>query len=898
LNLKKIAAIASPVALALTILAVGGCAEPQISVSPTGPLEIVEKTVTEDGTIVAKLDNGLTVIVKAVRTAPVVFVGAYVRTGAMVEGKWLGSGISHLTEHLVAKGAVHDGGGGAKSAKQTTDRIAEIGGQSNASTSISRTRYFISAAAGKTNDCIDLVADWMARAEISREDFEREHGVVQRELELAKDNAARQLWRAHAENAFGSHPAAVPVLGYRKPLSELTYEEVLAYHSWKYVPQNMLFVVVGDVDAAAAIERVRHAFAGFARGRADDVTPPAVPVLSGVRRVVRPHKELTETMEAMSFQTIPLVHPDLYALDVLSYVLTRGRSSRLVRKIEREKKLVTTISSSSWTPAWGRGLFELSFRGDPNDADAAEAAIIAELKAVADKGVTAAQLARAKRQKTADFIYSQQTAQSIAGTLASDMLSTGDVGFSRDYTDRIQAVTAGQVKRAARKYFTFDRMAVTRLVPPGTFSLGVGAGKAAGKSDTTMFTMPNGLRVVLHPTKDVQLVSMTFAAAGGVLLETKNTNGLGTLMTALSTKGAGKRSADQIAAFFDRAGGSISGRCGNNSFYWRAKVLDDSFTGALEIFADVICRPTFSGKELSIYRPKLLQSIERADQDLIGQAFKINRAKFFTGSPYRWTTAGRKEVVSAATVEQIAAYHRKNLRAGSCVLAIFGNFDAPAARARIEKLFAPLADGKIKLPSPAARTVAAGGEFYIEKTAKTGAAVVVSLPGMKLDSPDRFAITVLDTIISGYHLPSGWLHSQLRGKRLVYVVHAYNWPGLAPGAFMTYAACQPEKAPQVVEIIKRNLARASRYRPTKKEVSLAVNTILTAEILQNQSMSALAMSAALDELYGYGYDFRGKLERHYRRVTPEQVLQVGRKHLSGGAVVIVTTPKPEAFDTP
>ena len=191
LNLKKIAAIASPVALALTILAVGGCAEPQISASG-GPLEIVEKTVTEDGTIVAKLDNGLTVIVKAVRTAPVVFVGAYVRTGAMVEGKWLGSGISHLTEHLVAKGAVHDGAG-AKKTKQTTNRIAEIGGQSNASTSISRTRYFISAAAGKTDDCIDLVADWMARAEITREDFEREHGVVQRELELAKDNAARQL---------------------------------------------------------------------------------------------------------------------------------------------------------------------------------------------------------------------------------------------------------------------------------------------------------------------------------------------------------------------------------------------------------------------------------------------------------------------------------------------------------------------------------------------------------------------------------------------------------------------------------------------------------------------------------------------------------------------------------
>ena len=898
--MRNITAVTFRLAPVLMMALAGAACGPQGAPAPLEPPKIAEKVVTEDGTVVAKLSNGLTVIVKAVRTAPVVFVGAYVRAGGMYEGKWLGSGISHLTEHLVAKGAVHDTGAGraAEAAKQTTDRIAEIGGQSNASTSLSRTRYYISAAAGKTNDCIDLVADWMARAEITREDFRREHGVVQRELELAEDSAPRQLWRAHAKNIFASHPAAVPVLGYRQPLSKLTYEDVLAYHRRMYVPQNMLFVVVGDVDTKAVLGRVRQALAGFERGRCPDLSLPPVAPLAGVRRVVKPHKELTEVLADLSFQTIPLVHPDLYALDVLSYVLTKGRAARLVRRIERDKKLVTSISSSSWTPAWGRGVFDLSFRSDPNKADAAEKAILGELRAVVEKGVTAAELARAKRQKVADLAYSQQTAQSIAGTLAGDFLSTGDVGFSRNYTNRIQAVTAEQVKRVAKKYFTFDRMAVTRLVPSRTFKVGAADARAAGKTDTVLFKLPNGLRVVLHPTKDVQLVSMAFVAAGGLLLETEKTNGLGTLTANLSTKGAGGRSAEQIAAFFGRAGGSISGRCGNNTFYWRANVLDDSFTEALDILADVVVRPTFSEKELSILRPKLLKSIERTDQDLIGQAFKVSRARFFTGSPYRWLASGRKEVVASATAKQIAAYHRGSLRAGSSVLAIFGNFDAAAARRRIERLFAPVPAGRAKLPSPPRRKVDAAGELHVKKTEKTGAAVVVSLPGMKLDDPDRFAITVLDTIISGYRLPSGWLHAELRGKQLVYVVHAYNWPGLAPGSFTTYAACRPEKAPEVVDIIKRNLARAAGYKPTKREVSLAINTILTAEILGNQSMSALAMSAALDELYGFGHDFRKKLERHYRRVTPADVLRVGGKYLGGGAVVVVTTPKPEAFDTP
>ena len=138
--------------------------------------------------------------------------------------------------------------------------------------------------------------------------------------------------------------------------------------------------------------------------------------------------------------------------------------------------------------------------------------------------------------------------------------------------------------------------------------------------------------------------------------------------------------------------------------------------------------------------------------------------------------------------------------------------------------------------------------------------------------------------------PEGWLHRELRGKQLVYVVHAYNWAGLAPGAFAVYAACQPDKAGEVVQIIEAKLDKASQYAPDPKEVDLAVNSILTAEILDKQEMSSLAMSAALDELYDLGYDFRGRLEKLYRQVTPQDVLRVGRKYLGKGYVTTVTTP--------
>ncbi len=870
-------------------------------------LEVVERITAEDGVVVGKFSNGLTVIVKRTQTAPVVCVKAYVRAGGLYEHEWLGCGISHLAEHLVAQGAEHQmGSATADEAKQSSDRVKEIGAQTNAYTSMDHTCYYASATGGKGMDCIDLIAGWLSNPKITREDFEREHGVVQRELEMGMDEPSREMWYAHSANAFANHPAAVPVIGLRKPLAALQYEDVLEYVKRMYIPQNIIFVVVGDIDVEDAMERTCRAFADLLPGRIPDLSLPPVAPLSGIRRVTRPHKTIKETIERLSFQTIPLVHEDLYALDVLSYVLTTGRASRLVQKIEREKKLVTSISSSSWTPAWGKGLFTISFRTRPEKADPAETAILDELKLIVTEGVTSDELDRAKRQKIADFVYPQQTVQSQAEMLGSDYLSTGDAEFSRRYTERIQQVTSQQVRDVARRYFTFDRMAITRLVPEKQVGATEQVTTRKTESEEVFFTLPNGLRVILHPTSQspsgsvggpTGIVAMTFATVGGLLQENNDTNGLGALMGSLSTRGAGDRSAKQIAAFFDRAGGSLTGSCGNNTFYWKTTVLNDSFDEAMDILSDVIQRPTFSEDELEKLRPVHLSAIDAADENWRSQRDKFFRKKFFPDSPYRLLRVGNRQVVESATSQQIAAHYRRCMKAGSSVLSIFGDFDAVAGKKQIERLFAELPPGQVDVKPIAPRRVDATGELHLLKTSNEIAGITIGAPGMKIQNlEDRVAIDVLDTIISGYWLPSGWLHEELRGKQLVYVVHAYNQVGLLPGAFVTYAGTQPGKAPEVVKIILRNLRRAAGYTPTQKEIDLAVNEILTVKLLNNQSMADLSMQAGLDELYGFGYDLRKRIEKLYRAVTPGRVTSVGKKYLSGGFVVTVTTPQAEAFE--
>lgn len=850
--------------------------------------------------VVRTLENGVTAIIQPLRTAPVVSVRAYVRAGGLYEGRWLGCGISHITEHLMAQEAIHEtpGGGGPHSYTEKRSRTLEIGGQSNAYTSLDHTCYYISASSSKTAECIDLIADQVTEATFTEEDFQREHGVVQRELEMGKDDPSRQMWYAHMANVFSTHPAAVPVIGYASPLGGLTYEDVRAYVEQMYVPQHTVVAVSGDVDVPAVLELIEEHFGQTPEARVPELALPEVPAITGVRQRTVENPNVSDVQERISFQTIPLVHPDLYALDVLSYVLSQGRSSRLVQDLQYDRRLVTSIDTSSWTPAWGKGVFTIAFRAEPAQADAARRAVFEELMRVRREGVSGEELARAKRQKLADLVYSRQTAESIAGALATDCLSAGDVQFSENYTRRIQEVTGEEVLRVAREYLTPEDVVITRMVPAGTVESAGPPLPTASETEASVFTLDNGLRVVLHPTDQVGLVSMALVARGGVLLEDEETNGLGSLMAALSTRGAGGRSAEEIAAFFDEAGGKLNGSCGNNTFYWQASVLADRFAGAMEIFADVIVRPDFPADELESLKPIQKARIEQIEEHWQSQLMRFFRERFFAGSPYALQPIGRQAVVDEADTDDLAAWHGEYVRGGSSVLAVFGRFDPADARLAIETGFADLPAGAVTVPEAVVRRpeVPAGGSRTIETTRNVQAGLIVAVPGMTVENlDDRLPINVLDTIMSGYHLPSGWLHSELRGRQLVYVVHAYNWPGEVPGAFLTYAACQPENAPEVLRVIREKYARAADYTPAREEVDRAVNVILTADALADQTMSALAMGAALDELYGLGYDFRMRAPELYRRVTPEDVRRVGEKYFSGPSGAFVTTPQPEVF---
>lgn len=863
----------------------------------TRPAELAEsyRLVDSDTERVTILENGLTVILKTHRTAPVVSVRMYCRTGSIYEQEYLGSGMSHLFEHLL-----HSGETTTRTEKESSELLNAIGGNTNAYTTYDATCYYINTSRENLSTAVSLLGDWITRPTFPQAAFEREWGVVQRELERDLDNPDQQLQRMTMTTLFREHPVRYPVIGYKPVVSALTRDDIVGYYQRMYVPDNIVVCIVGDLDLDEATAAVCREFASFTRKRVPTIVLPEEPEMTTPRTASR-RMNIESTILRLAWPSIPLTHPDLYALDLLAYVLTEGDSSRLARTV-RDQGLVYSIDSFSWTPAWARGVFAITARLDPGQVQAATRAIEEQIAILQRELISEEELRQAQQQKAAEHIFAMQTAESVAEMMAQDFLATGDIHFSQAYVDGIQKVTAEQVREMARKYLEPARMATIAVLPEGTRLETGREAPEATPGKIHKLVLDNGLRVLVLPDPTSPVVAMQSFSLGGVLFENEDTNGLSRLAAMLAPRGTKTRTAEDIARFFDSRGGSLNGASGTNTIYFQSEVLKKDFAEALEVFADVVCNPTFPSKELENIRPQALDQIRQIDESWRSELMAWFQSRLFQASPYRFQPVGSPEVVASATREQIARMYNQCVTGPNTVLAIFGDVQVEEVEPLVRRLFAGLSSKGREIPELArtAGDVFSAPGLYVKRKPpeRRVAGVAVGFPGMVIrNTDDVVAMAVLDTIISGYRYPTGWLFESLRGgnRSLVYEVHALNVPGLLPGYFGIYAACQPEQVQEVYRIITEQLDRARAGRFTPEELERARSIIVTTELMEQQTNSQKAMQAALDELYGLGYDYRPRFIEKMRAVTGEDVHRVAEEYLTR-PVVAVVTPEPAAVD--
>jgi len=812
----------------------------------------------------ATLSNGLTVIVQENHSAPVATVRCTVKnTGSAFEGRYLGAGISHVLEHVVSGGTTT-----RRTEKEIEKIIDTFGGATNAFTSTNMTSYYIDCPAANAPAAIDLIADAMQHVKFEPNEFARELKVVRRELADGEVSRRRVLWKMLRETVYTKHPIRYPIIGYLDVLNATTNESIIDFYRRRYVPNNQVFVVAGDVDTQKVLDQIAAAYTGTPRGFETFVPLPEEPEQLSPREAVREMDGATYDL-ALCWPTVELSHPDLYALDVAAYILAEGESSRLARRLKYERQLALSVNSASSTPSYARGFFAVFAVARPDTWQEARDEILREVYKMREQLVDPDELAKAKKQKAAELVFQQQTVQSSADSMARSYISTGDPLFDKVYVENIQKVTAEQIRDVARRYFDPQRLSSIIIAPPGGAPKSADDKHVAGGGEVQQFMLDNGVRVLVKQDSRLPMVNMQAYVMGGLLVDTPQTAGRSALLAKMLDKGTANYTAEQIADYFDSIGGQISMGSGRNTVYGSITTLSDDFPRSAALFAECFTRPSFPESEFAKVKTLALGSIARRASIPHSEIMELFADTLPPTTPYHIVQGGKKETVERLSAADMKAYHRRYFVPANMVVTIFGDVDPKEAMTTAKRLF-----GGLK-PDPSFKPISFDRDNSIAKDVtrhkkigkETGMVLLgYPAPGI-LDKKDNAAIVVLDAIMSGYGYPGGWLHNELRGEGLVYYVHAFQINGPAPGYLAFMAQTHPDKVKEVVGRIEAAVDRARSGKITPEEFKTAVNMIVALHAQENTTIASQSQLGALNELYGLGYDYDKSFDARIKAVT-------------------------------
>ena len=542
------------------------------------------------GVTLTTLDNGLTIIVREDCSAPVVSAQAWCMAGSIHEDRWLGAGLSHLLEHMLFKGTT------TRPGSRIDQEVQEAGGYMNAYTSFDRTVFHIDAPNSGTRVALDILCDIMQNATLPPDELAKEQDVIRREMDMNVDDPGRRAGRRLFETAYTRSPYRFTVIGYHDIFDELKPDDIRGYYREKYAPNNVFYVVVGDVKTDEIIAQIR---AAYEKSKARPLPPmvlPEEPKQTAPREIV---EEAPIELGHFHFAWhIPEIrHPDIAALEVLAVMLGHGRSSRLYQEVRERQGMVHHIDAWTYCPG-SPGLFGMSAIADANKFSDARGAMLAEVEKLKGGLVLPGELEKAVKQFISATLAARKTMEGQAGDLGGNWIVASDLAFSERQLAAVKLVTPADIQRVARDYLTPENRTLYALLPSG------GAPKPKAKIESLSdqpiqkIELSNGLRLLVKEDHRLPFVEFRAALKGGVLAETAENSGITQLLAKALLKGTRRRTAVRIASEIESVGGTIDSYGGNNSFGVNAEVMSSDFEIGLELVADVLLHPVFPRRRI------------------------------------------------------------------------------------------------------------------------------------------------------------------------------------------------------------------------------------------------------------------------------------------------------------
>ncbi|MEQ1853037.1 MAG: insulinase family protein, partial [Chthoniobacteraceae bacterium] len=640
--------------------------------------------------------NGLQILLLPEKSAPVVTFMVTYRVGSRNEVTGT-TGATHLLEHLMFKGTEKFDRSKGTGFDQVLERV---GAETNATTWLDRTNYFATVPENALPLLVEVEADRMRNLSLREEDRRPEMVVVRNEFERGENDPRSALDKEIWSSAFLAHPYHHDTIGWRSDIEKVPIEKLREFYDTFYWPDNATVTVIGNFAPPAALAEVKRHYGAIPK--APKPVPPMYteePEQTGPRRVmVRRAGELG--VVAIAHKVPQATHADWPAVQVLSAILTTGKTSRCYRALT-DKSLTTEVAAHlgfNHDPSLHLTLAELT---PGTKHEEAERRLVAEIERIKKDGVTKGEVQTAIAKLLAERAYARDGSFAQAEQL-NECIAVGDWTLYVSLDGKFQQVTPADVKRVAKTYLLEshsvtgwfvpstennaapvptkpdEKPALKAVVPPQEPAQKLPPPAATSFASTVVREKIAGMDLLLCRTDVKDVVTLRGSIAAG---ESAAPNrALAHLATSMIQRGTKKRDQFAIADMLERAGVMLEFKVNTDTVEFEARLLRKDVPLVVSLLAEQLRQPAFSAGEFTKAKKQLIAQLQQTLEDTDEQAtIAFSQAVFHAGHPARRMSI--PELIAAiqkTTLADLRAFHAAAYGPEGTRLAAVGDIDAAA----------------------------------------------------------------------------------------------------------------------------------------------------------------------------------------------------------------------------
>jgi len=768
------------------------------------------------------LPNGMTLLVEEVHVAPVVALNLWVGTGSADESA-RHSGVSHFLEHMLLKGREDDPQG------LLTRTVQDAGGYLNAATGCDHTAFYQVVPARSWREVLEAQVETLRSPVFAEAAVDSERSVIVEEMKMSELNPSGFVWRRLMEAVFPDSGYGRRIVGTEETLAVIDGAALSDYFHARYVPGNMVQVVLGDVDAGEVIARARE-LAGVADDGRQFADIGGVPKgIAATRPLWSPASSvltgpLRQPYLVVGFAAPPVRDPDMPVLDVLCGLLGLGRSSRLRKSLQTSSGLVSDVSASVVAHR-DVGIVALHAVGTSGVSPARIVEeLFGEIRRLQSAPVGLDEMVKSVRRLEAGYLLEHETVETMAMNLGF-FETMGDHRYAEEYIDRLAAVTPDDVMRAANDYLDAETAAMVAYVPEGSSAAEEGPDELVSaalsgsrrvaeqllgetpevwdgsarfarplivretpEATCSRRTLSNGATLVVRESRHLPLISVALGFRGGFRDEPDSLLGVTSLTLKHMLRGTDLRSADRLADDIEGLGSGISVSTDRDGFGAGATVLSKYLREALGVLCETVVRPALSVGDFDAVRAEALAELGEAEDHPFRRTMLRIVPLLFPGHPYGRPIAGTTETLSAMSGESTGDWHSQRFSAGNLFICVSGDVAAGRAAEELELALEGLpravaaGRGAWDVPPP-------GGRVDEPLERKGQSSVAVGFRGPRIGTRDSATMHVVSSALT---MMGGRLWRALRERPpFAYSVRAMPVPGREGGALVGYVTTPP-----------------------------------------------------------------------------------------------------------